>query len=111
MSVAKPKFGIALVVTAPLLLVFAYHYAWRAALLSDSKQGLGDMANATPWSIGALSAIVASWIAASLAVPLLAGPTVWRTIGSLFFFGILVLPLGVLILMAAETAGVQARGR
>jgi hypothetical protein len=110
MTAANPKFGIVLVIATPLLLVFAYYCAWQAGLRFDSKQGIGDFGSATPWSIAALAAIVLSWLSASLAAPLLAGPTLWRTVGSLLFFGIILLPLGVLVLLSAESAGVQAGG-
>lgn len=93
---------------APLLAVFAYCCAYRAGCLFDSKEGVGDMQASDPWSIAGLAAVLLTWLSLSLAVPLIAGPSAPRALGSVLFFGILVLPLGVLLLLAGESSGVVA---
>lgn len=110
MASAQTRFGYSLLVAAVLLAVFAYFASWQAGCYFDSKQGTGDMASATPWSIAGLMAAPLCWMAASLGATFVAGPTVPRAMGSLLFFGVLLLPLGVLLLLAGETAGVQSCG-
>ena len=104
------RLGTALAIASLALVFAAYYCSWRGGLLFDSKQGAGDMGAATRWSISALSAVVLSWLSASIAVPLIVGATVWRVIGSLFFFSMLMLPIGLLAVLAGEAAGVQAGG-
>lgn len=104
----QARCGYALAGVAPLIAAFAYFSAYRAGCLFDGKQGMGDIDASTPWSIAGLVAVVLTWLAASLAVPLIAGPTVLRALGSVLFFGVLLLPLGLLLLAAGESAGVVA---
>ena len=106
----RSKIGYFLIVGALLLAVVGFYCAWQAGYYYDPKSDSGDMEASTPWSIGAFTAVLVSWLFISSAVPLLAGPTILRVVGSLFFFGVLLLPLGILMLGAAGTAGGQASG-
>jgi len=110
MFVANRRLGISLAIASLVLVVAAYCCSRRAGLIFDSKQGIGDIDAATSWSMSALSAVVLSWLSASIAVPLIVGPTIWRVVGSLLFFSMLVLPIGLLAVLAGEAAGVQATG-
>ena len=100
--------GYSLAAVAPLLAAFAYYCAYRAGCLFDSKQGVGDFEASEGWSIAGLVAVLLTWLSLSLAVPLIVGPSTPRALGSVLFFGILVLPLGVLLLLAGESSGVVA---
>ena len=104
----QAKLGYALAAVAPLFAAFAYYCAYRAGCLFDSKQGVGDAEASDPWSIAGLVAVLLTWLSLSLAVPLIAGPSIPRALGAVFFFGILVLPLGILLLLAGESSGVVA---
>lgn len=86
------RLGFALVVTAPLFAAFAYYCAYRAGCLFDGKQGLGVIDASDPWF---RVATLLSWLSISLAVALVAGPTIPRALGSVFSFGVLFLPLGI----------------
>lgn len=102
------RFGYVLLLATPPLPAFAYYSAYRAGCLFDSKQGIGDFDASGPWSIAGVVAVLLAWLSLSLAVPLIAGPTIPRALGSVLFFGVLVLPLGLLLLLAGESSGVVA---
>lgn len=102
------RLGYALLIAAALLAAFAYLCSWQAGCHFDSKEGVGDMASATPWSIAGMVAVPLAWVAAALGAAAIAGPTVTRAMGSMLFFGVLLLPLGLLLLLAGGASGVQA---
>lgn len=103
----RSRFGYGLLVAAPVLAVAAYYCAWRAGCYFDGKQGTGDIQAAEPWSLAALVAVALVWVALSAGVPLARRSTVGAFLGSAVFFAVLVLPLGILLLLAAESSGVR----
>lgn len=107
-SAARSRLGYGLLAAAPVLAAAAYYSAWRAGCYFDGKQGMGDLQAAEPWSIAGLVAVGLVCLALSAGLPLAIRPTVGAVLGSALFFAVLVLPLGVLLLMAADSSGVQA---
>lgn len=74
----------------------------------DSKQATGDFQSGSHWALIALCVTAAAYLAIAIAVPLMWHPTVMALLGSLLFFGVLLVPTGMLMLMAAEGSGVRA---
>ena len=110
MSVVHTRIGWFLALASPLLFAFGYCFAWRAGCVFDAKQGIGDFASSNSSSLAALATTGVACLALALAGPLIWRPTVPAILGSLLFVGILAVPLGMLMLMAAEASGVRACG-
>jgi hypothetical protein len=110
MQVAARNLGWTSIAAAPLLTASAYYCAWRSGCYFDSKSGIGDMLASRPWSIAALVAVFATWIALAAGVSIAARLRLPGTAASLLFFGVLVVPLGFLAIVVGETAGVTSCG-
>jgi hypothetical protein len=63
-----------------------------------------------PWSIAALIAVFAAWLALAIGVSTVTRLRLPGTAASLLFFGLLVVPLGLLAIVVGETGGVTSCG-
>ena len=110
MSIASSRIGWSLALASPFLFACGYYFSWHAECLFDAKQGIGDFNSSSSFSLVALATTATACLSLALAVPLIWRPTAAAFLGSLLFFGILAVPTGILMLLAAEAAGVRACG-
>ncbi len=111
MPTNRSRFSWMLLVAAPLLAAIGYYCSWRSGCVFDSKQATGDFQAGSHWALIALCLTASSYLAIAIAVPLMWRPTVVAMVGSLLFFGVLLVPTGMLMLMAAEGSGARACSR
>ncbi len=110
MSLARSKTGWIFLASVPFVAGLAYYFSWRSGCYFDAKQGIGNYQLYQLWSLAAWLALLVTWLALVIAVPLLSRPTMPVIAGSLLFFGVLATPLGFLLLAAGEVSGVQSCG-
>ncbi|RYE69741.1 MAG: hypothetical protein EOO81_08320 [Oxalobacteraceae bacterium] len=110
MSAVRSKVGYVLLIAAPLLAALGYYCASHAGCYFEPKQGIGDFQSAEPWSLAGLGTVALAWLSLAIGVPLATRPTVPVFLGSLLLTAILTVPLGMLMLMAAESSGTIACG-
>ena len=109
--ISHPKgAGWLLLMAALVFSGLSYLFAWRAGCLFDSQQGTGNFHSSSTWSVLAFASLAAAWLSLVVGVPLSSRPSVPSFLGSLLFFSVLAVPLGILMLMAAEASGVRACG-
>jgi hypothetical protein len=110
MLFASRNLGWTSIAAAPLLAASAYYCAWRSGCYFDSKSGIGDVLASRPWSTAALVAVFATWLALAAGVAIAARLRLPGTAASLLFFGVIVVPLGLLAIVVGETSGVTGCG-